>query len=250
MKAMVFAAGHGLRLRPLTDKMPKALVPVAGRPMVEYPLLLLRHYGITEIIINVHHLGEQIEAHLGDGSKLGLRIAYSKEKELLDTGGGLLQAKSFVDGGTFVVINTDVIIDLPLQAAIDQHRKCGATATLVLRPDAQADRYGAIEISADRRIQKFLSRRSPSSSSAGPLRKLMFTGLQVLEPKVFDYMHAENSAAFGTTKVTYPRMLAQGDSLYGFPFEGFWQDLGTPERIKEAETKLASGAVKLHYLKD
>jgi mannose-1-phosphate guanylyltransferase len=248
MKAMVFAAGYGTRLRPLTDQLPKALVPVAGRPMIEYPLLLLRHYGITEIVINVHHLGEKIEACLQDGKKLGLRIAYSEEKELLDTGGGLLQAKPFLQDGAFVVINTDVIIDLPLQAAIDQHRKSRAAATLVLRPDARADRYGAIEISADRRIRKFLNHQAPSRSSAGSLRKLMFTGVQVLEPKVFDYMTDEASLSFSTTKTIYPKMLTQGESLYGFHFEGFWQDLGTPERIKEAEGKLASGAVKLHYL--
>jgi len=250
MRAMVFAAGHGTRLRPLSDTTPKALVPVAGRPMIEYPLLLLRHYGITEIIVNVHHLGEQIEARLGDGARLGLRLAYSKEKELLDTGGGLLQAKSFLDGGTFVVVNTDVMIDLRLEAAIDQHRKSAATATLVLRPDAEPDRYGAIEISADRRIQKFLSHRAPSSDAAGPLRKLMFTGVQILEPKIFDYMRSENGAAFGTTKVTYPRMLTDGENLCGFLYEGFWQDLGSPERIGAAEAKLAGGAVKLHYLKD
>ena len=248
MKAMVFAAGYGTRLRPLADELPKALVPVAGRPMIEYPLLLLRHYGITEIVINVHHLGEKIEACLQDGKKLGLRIAYSEEKELLDTGGGLLQAKSFLQGGAFVVINTDVIIDLPLQAALDQHRKSRAAATLVLRPDAQADRYGVIEISADRRIRKFLNHQAPSSGAAGPLRKLMFTGVQILEPKVFDYLAAANSAAFSTTKVTYPKMLTAGESLYGFLFEGFWQDLGTPERIREAEEKLARGEAKLHYL--
>jgi mannose-1-phosphate guanylyltransferase len=248
MKAMVFAAGFGTRLRPLTDELPKALVPVAGRPMIEYPLLLLRYYGITEIVINVHHLGEKIEACLQDGKKFGLRITYSKERELLDTGGGLLQAKPFLQDGAFVVINTDVIIDLPLQAAIDQHRKSRAAATLVLRPDAQADRYGAIEISEDRRIRKFLNHQAPSSGAAGPLRKLMFTGVQILEPKVFDYMEAANSAAFSTTKVTYPRMLTEGEGLYGFLFEGFWQDLGTPERIREAEEKLARGEAKLHYL--
>ncbi|HWX76528.1 MAG TPA: sugar phosphate nucleotidyltransferase, partial [Candidatus Acidoferrales bacterium] len=92
MKAMVFAAGQGLRLGAFTTTTPKALVPVAGRPMIEYPLRLLRHYGISEIIVNLHHLGEQIQTYLGDGSKLGLRIIYSKETELLDTGGGLLKA--------------------------------------------------------------------------------------------------------------------------------------------------------------
>src|SRR3954469_4313488 len=114
MKAMVLAAGQGTRLRPLTDRVPKALVPVAGRPMIEYPLLLLKHYGIHEIVINLHHFGEQIEAYLGDGKRFGLQISYSKERQLLDTGGGLRKAKPFFKDETFLVINTDVLIDLPL----------------------------------------------------------------------------------------------------------------------------------------
>jgi mannose-1-phosphate guanylyltransferase len=249
MRAMVFAAGQGTRLRPLTDKLPKALVPVAGRPMIEYPLLLLKHYGIKEIIINLHHLGEKIAEYVQDGKKLGLQISYSKEEELLDTGGGLFKARTFLQGGTFVVINSDVIIDVRLQEALHQHQRHSATATLILRPDAQADRYGPIETSADSKIQRFLGHKAPSRGADGPLRKLMFTGVQILEPRVFDYMAGEDNSKFSTTKATYPKMLTQGERLYGFPFEGFWQDLGTPERIKETEEKLSRGEIRLHYLK-
>jgi len=248
MKAMVFAAGYGERLRPMSEKLPKALIPVAGRPMIEYPLLLLRHYGIREIIINLHHLGEKIEEYLEQGQKFGLKISYSKETELLDTGGGLLRARPFLEGSTFIVINSDVIIDLPLSDVLDRHQKHGATATLVLRLDPEADRYGPIEISTDLRIQSFLSHRAPQRGPTGALTKFMFTGVQILEPKVFEYMEMESAPRFSTTKVTYPRMLTRGEALYGFPFEGYWQDLGTAERIKEAEEKLMRGEVKLHYL--
>ena len=123
MKAMVLAAGQGTRLHPLTEHTPKALVPVAGRPMIEYSLLLLRRYGIRDIIINLHHLGDQIENYLGDGKQLGLQITYSKEPELLDTGGGLLKAKPFLQDGTFIVINTDVLIDLSLSDLLAFHEK-------------------------------------------------------------------------------------------------------------------------------
>ena len=249
MKAMVFAAGYGERLRPLTEKLPKALIPVAGRPMIEYSLLLLRHYGITEIIINVHHLGEKIQALLQDGKKLGLRITYSEEKELLDTGGGLLRVRSFLEDGTFIVINSDVIIDLPLAEVIESHQKRGAMATLVLRPDPQADLYGPIETSGNLRIQRFLGHKAPESESAGGLTKFMFTGVQILEPKVFNFMEEEDSPKFSITKATYPRVLACGERLYGFPFNGYWQDLGTSERIKEVEEKLKRREVRLHYLK-
>ena len=248
MKAMVFAAGHGQRLRPLTHQLPKAMVPVAGRPMIEYPLFLLRHYGITEVIVNLHHLGEKVENYLGDGKKLGLEITYSWEKELLDTGGGLLKAKTILAGGTFVVINCDVMIDLDLKKLIEQHREKKAAATLALRPDALADRYGPIETSSDHRIQRFLRYEAPGLSSAGPLTKYMFTGIQVLEPRIFAYLEAEGAERFGTTTATYPRMLERGEPLYGFPFHGYWQDLGTPERIREAEKRMANGEVRLDYL--
>jgi NDP-sugar pyrophosphorylase family protein len=248
MKAMVFAAGQGLRLGALTTTTPKALIPVAGRPMIEYPLRLLRHYGISEIIVNLHHLGEQIETYLGDGSKLGLRISYSKEAELLDTGGGLLKAKPFLQDGTFIVINTDVLIDLPLDEVIDFHNKSKTATTLVLRPDELADQYGSIEIDADGKIYRFLHAQRPEPQPVSGT-KLMFTGVQILEPCIFDYMNMEKGLQkFGTTKHTYPRMLLEGEKLCGFYFDGFWQDVGTVDRIREAEETLAQGKAKLHYL--
>jgi NDP-sugar pyrophosphorylase family protein len=248
MKAMVFAAGEGQRLRPITEKTPKPLVPVAGRPMIEYPLLLLRHYGIDEIIINLHHLGDQVESYLGTGARLGLKIYYSREAELLDTGGGLLKARPFLQDGTFIVINTDVLIDLPLPEALAFHKQSAASATLVLRPDADADRYGSMDIAPDGRIWRFLNARMPDASIAS-LRKLMFTGVQILEPAVFQHMPAPGEAEkFSTTKDIYPRMLAQKERLYGFEFKGFWQDLGTLERIADAERSLSLRQAKLHYL--
>ncbi len=245
MKAMVLAAGYGRRLRPMTESLPKALIPVWGRPMIEYPLLLLGHSGITEVIINLHHLGSKIEEILGNGAKLGLKIRYLKEEELFDTGGGLFRAKHLLEGDTFLVINSDVLIDLPLNDLVAYHRQNKATATLVLREDEMAEQYGLIETSSDGRIRRFLGQPSPHPST-GPLNRLMFTGVQVLEPKIFDFMNGETP--FSLTRVTYPKMLLHGEPLYGLNFRGYWQDLGTPERLEEAEGKLVRGEVKLHYI--
>jgi NDP-sugar pyrophosphorylase family protein len=245
---MVLAAGQGTRLRPTTDTMPKALVPVAGRPMIEYALLLLRFYGITDIIINLHHFGEQIVNRLGDGTSVGLKIVYSREPQLLDTGGGLLKAKSFLQDGAFIVINTDVLIDLNLAKLIEFHARTKAAATLVLRADERADEYGSMDIDSTGRLCRFLDSRAPIAPE-GPTRKVMFTGVQVLVPKVFDHMaDAAQSPRFSTTKHTYPRMLQAGERLFGYQFDGFWQDLGTPERIRDVEEKLRSGRANLHYL--
>ena len=248
MKAMVLAAGQGTRLRPITDSKPKALVPVAGRPMIEYALLLLRHYGIREIIINLHHFGEQIESLLGDGKRHGLELSYSRETELLETGGGLLKAKAFLQDGSFIVINTDALIDLNLADVIAFHKSKNATATLVLRPDVNADQYGSMDIDVHGRISRFLQTSAPIRPT-GSIRTLMFSGVQLLEPIVFDFMGAAQTARkFSTTRETYPKMLSAGEALYGFCFEGFWQDLGTIERIRQAEESLASGHARLHYL--
>ena len=124
-------------------------------------MLLLRHYGIRDIVINLHHFGAQIENQLGDGQRFDVNISYSHEAELLDTGGGLLKAKAFLQDGTFIVINTDALIDVDLAAVLNDHRKNNAAATLVLRPDADADRYGSMDIDADGRICRFLEHRSP-----------------------------------------------------------------------------------------
>jgi len=245
MKAMVLAAGQGLRLGPLTDTTPKALVPVAGRPMIEYPLRLLRHYGISEIIVNLHHLGEQIEAYLGDGAALGLNIIYSKEPELLDTGGGLLKAKPFLQDGTFIVINTDVLIDLQLAELVAFHEKNKATATLVLRPDELADQYGSMEVDSESRVCRFLETRLPTLTP-GASEKLMFTGVQILEPRIFDFMTSQGR--FSITRTTYPKMLTEGERINGFVHHGFWSDLGTNDRIANAELALGTRGLKLHFL--
>ena len=244
MKAMLFAAGLGTRLRPLTDTLPKCLVPVNDRPMIDYPLMLLRHYGIREIVVNVHHHADRVEEYLGDGSRFGVDIAYSREPVLLDTGGGLLGAKRFLDQDTFVVINSDVLIDLPLDRVLRSHRERAATATLVLRKDVMADAYGAIWTDAEGRIRKFLHHEAPGDNRR-TLTKYMFTGVHVVEPRIFRYM--EGPEPFSITRSTYPRMLVAAECLHGFPFYGEWQDMGTPERLRATDRKLREGHLSLHF---
>src|SRR5438552_8545786 len=152
MKAMVLAAGLGTRLRPLTDTLPKPLLPVAGRPLLEWNLLILKRHGITEVIINLHHLGEQIVRALRDGARLGLRLAYSHEPTLQGTGGGIKQATPFLKDGPFLVLNGDTLSDCDLTALIAAHRVSGALATLAVRDDPEAASWVPVTLDVRGRI--------------------------------------------------------------------------------------------------
>jgi NDP-sugar pyrophosphorylase family protein len=241
MRAMVLAAGLGTRLRPLTDDRPKALVEVAGRPLIAYNLELLRRFGVTDVVINLHYHGEALRNALGDGSAFGLRIDYSPEDPLLDTGGGIKHAEAWLAGDDFLVMNGDTIIDLPLDRLIASHRRRRAAATLVLRNDPEQERYGVIEIDDEQRIRRFLGQ---PSAVAEPVTPFMFAGVHVVSQEVFGFMPA--GGAFSITRETYPAMLAAGAALYGFPFDGFWRVIDTPADRGRAATDLA--AAPLAYL--
>ncbi|MCC6847984.1 MAG: NDP-sugar synthase [Deltaproteobacteria bacterium] len=234
MKAMVLAAGLGTRLRPLTNDRPKALVEVGGRPLITYPLALLRRYGITEVVVNLHWHAEALRNALGDGSRLGLSIVYSEEDPLLDTGGGIKRAAPLLGAGDFVVMNSDTILDLPLDRVIARHRARAADATLVLRHDPEQARYGEIEIDALGRVRRWLGlpARAPL-----PLTPYMFAGVHVLSRRVFDFMPADD--IFSITRQTYPAMLAADAALQGFPFDGFWRVIDTPADRERAARDLA-----------
>jgi len=179
---MVLAAGRGTRLRPLTDTTPKPLVPVAGRPFLEHILEFLRAGGIREVVLNLHHLGRRIEEHLGDGARFGLRVRYSWENPILDTGGGIKRAEPLLAGEPFLVLNGDSLLELRLAEVAECHRERRAIATMVVRPDPDAERYGLVELDADDRVRR-VSGQPPGAP--GPLRPFMFPGLHVFEPTIF-----------------------------------------------------------------
>jgi len=240
---MVLAAGLGTRLRPLTEEVPKALLPVAGRPLIHYPLLLLKRYGITEIVINLHHHGNKIVEALGDGGAMGLRLHYSPEPTILGTGGGIKQARQLLGGGTFLVMNSDILIDLNLDKVVEFHHRRKSTVSMVVRSDPEAARYGAIELDAQDRIRTIVGR---GGHAAGALRQFMFTGVHILEPSVFDAIPGQG---FSSITDVYIAMLQRSEKLFGYVMRGAWMDLGTPERYQEANRLLEAGRLKLPYLK-
>jgi len=237
MRAMVLAAGKGTRLRPLTDTVPKPLVEVAGRPMVAYPLEVLRQAGIEEVVINLHHLGGQIRTALGDGQAYGLRIIYSEEDPILDTGGAIAAAREYLAGDTFVVLNADTFIDVRLQEVIEFHRRHDALATMVVRADPDATRKDDIRIDADGRMRRILGHSHPASSAASALPRLFYAGIQVFAPRVFDFLPA---GVYSITRDVYPRLLAADEPLYGYLHTGYWRILDTPGDLAAGRREIAA----------
>jgi NDP-sugar pyrophosphorylase family protein len=144
----------GERLRPLSNETPKPMLPLGGRPLIHYPLAMLKRAGITEVAINVHHLAGKIQEGLGNGSRLGMSITYAPEPVLLGTGGPLNGLREYLCGDTFVIANSDGILDLDLAAMVAVHRQRAALATIALYKPANLDYYSLIEIDADERIRR------------------------------------------------------------------------------------------------
>jgi NDP-sugar pyrophosphorylase family protein len=239
MKAMVLAAGVGSRLRPLTDGIPKALLDVGGTPMIEHVIRRLKAAGVTELIVNLNHLGDRIVEFLASKDHFGLRVAFTREAELLDTGGGLKNAAWFFDDGQpFFLHNVDVLSDIDLGGLLRHHQGLGALATLAVQR-----RPGARQLLFDR-DGRLCGRESREGVewAKGPVsdvERFGFTGIQALSPAVFPKM--TERGAFPITHM-YLRLAGQGERIVAYRADGsYWQDIGSPEKL-EAARRRAAGA--------
>lgn len=226
-KTMVFAAGRGERLRPLTDKTPKALLPIGDRSVIEYGLFFLKRHGIEEVVINTHHNGHQIPPKLEPSSRYGLKINYSVEPELMGTGGGLKKTEShFKSEKAFVTINSDILIDVDLSEVIACHERWNATATMVLKGLSPKDVFTPIQM------------RDHSVTSIGISGAHFFTGLMILSPEIFEVLPAGQKSCLVTDGVK--KLIAQGKMITGFIHNGYWRDIGTPQSYEAAQQEWAA----------
>ena len=242
MKAMILAAGLGTRLRPLTDTIPKPLLPVGGTPLILWNLLLLRNSGICEVIINLHYLGHLIEEAIGDGSRWDMQVRYSREHTLLGTGGGLNAAKWFFEDQSFLVINGDTLIKLDVKALIEFHRNHGGVATLVLRDDPHAAQWGTVESDSQDRILRINRRGLSYAVSNGPSIERMFAGVHILHPAILQ--GAPTDTPFSIID-SYTKELARGSRMFGMVHAGYWSDIGTVERYAHAQADADAGLISL-----
>jgi NDP-sugar pyrophosphorylase family protein len=233
-RAMVLAAGRGTRLAPLTDRLPKPLLPVGGRPLLVHILEFLRAGGIDQVVINLHHLGHLIEQEIGDGRRFGLRVRYSWEPQILDTGGGIKRAEPLLGGEPFVVANGDSLLELPLREVLEYHQDRAGIITMVVRPSPDAARLGLIELDAEDRVRRVAGR--PEGPLDVPLREFMFPGLHVFEPRALGWM--DPGVAFGVIRETYPRLLRAGEPVHGFVTRARWLNIDTPAGLAAADDAL------------
>lgn len=227
MKAMILAAGRGERMRPLTDHCPKPLLQAGGKPLIEWHLDALKCAGIQDIVINHAHLGQQIEDYFQDGTRLGVHIQYSAETVALETAGGIRQALPFLGDQPFLVINGDVACDWSFQKALALATAWppGLLAHLVLVPNPAHNPGGDFALHGNQ------VRLSTDQSPA-----FTFSGMGVYHPSLFDPVEA------GTVAKLAPllREAMAAGKVQGELFEGFWMDIGTPERLEELDNRLNS----------
>lgn len=231
MKAMILAAGRGERMRPLTDRCPKPLLPAGGKPLIVWHIERLRDAGITELVINHAHLGAQIESALGDGQTFGVRIAYSPEIEALETAGGIRQALPLLAPAPFAVVNGDIFCDFDLrtlhQAANDLVRR-GDLAYLLMVPNPAHHPAGDFHL-ADRRV-----------TAAGEPR-FTFSGIGVYHADLFEPIRPGDKAPLAPLLRDAMARGRVGGELHS----GLWMDIGTPQRLAELDARVHSAAETL-----
>jgi NDP-sugar pyrophosphorylase family protein len=227
MKGMILAAGEGKRLRPLTDYLPKPMLPLAGQPLLEHVIKHLRDCGVTDLAINLHHLPAAVMDYFGDGSHWGVNLCYSVEERLLGSAGGVKRLESFFDD-TFLVYYGDVYTVADLRPMIALHRGSDVLATMGLYRVPDPWNRGIVELDDAQVIVRFMEK---------PLREQVFSdlanaGIYVLEPDVLERIPAGQVWDFGHD--VFPAMLAEGIQVAGYVIEDTLLDIGLPEKYEQA----------------
>jgi mannose-1-phosphate guanylyltransferase len=258
MKALVLSAGYGERLRPLTNSIPKPLVEISGRPLIHYPLRLLRHAGIHDVAINVHYLADRIEAALGRGDALGLSITYSPEPVLLGTGGPLLSLREYFGKEPFVVLNCDTIMDLDLAAMIAAHCERGALVTMALRETGSPEAYSAIEVDKSgqiRRMRLLVDRVAgrfddyPAALApeiAAGVNPFMYCGATVCEPAVLE--HLPPAPPFSLTSDLLAPLVAQRLPVFAHIHRGYFRTVDDLKAYEQLRAEFALSPPPLPYI--
>ncbi len=236
MQALILAGGEGTRLRPLTSTIPKPVIPVVNRPFIAYMLEWLRGHGVDDVVLACGFMAGGVQAVLGDGGDLGMRLRYLHEPHPLGTGGALKFAAGQLQE-RFYMLNGDVLTDIDLTAQLEQHERTGARATLALIAVADPSAYGLVDVGADGAVQEFLEK--PGVEPRGV--NLVNAGAYILERDVLEAI-APAPANVSIERDVFPMLVGHG--LYGREAHGYWLDIGTPERYLQASFDILEGRLE------
>src|ERR1051326_1736978 len=237
MRAMILAAGVGSRLDPLTRNVPKPLVPILNRPVMEYLIELLKKHSFDEIMVNLHYLGDQIEQYFGDGSKWGVNIHWSREDRLWGDAGSVKRVEDFFKDDTFIVIGGGDLTDMGLPRLVRTHKEKRALSTIALSLVDDPSEYGIVLMNEDSRITRFLEK---------PKGEVIFsntanTGVYIFQPEIFDLIPRGVFYLFG--KQVFPLLLEQHRPLYGHLTAAYWKDVGNLKVYQQTHKDVLEGRV-------
>lgn len=251
MKAMILAAGKGTRVRPITYTIPKPMIPILQKPVMEFLLELLRKHGFDQIMVNVSHLAYEIENYFRDGQRFGVEIAYSFEGYIEDgelvgkalgSAGGMKRIQDFSPffDDTFVVLCGDALIDLDLTKAVEWHRQKGSIATIIMRsvPREEVSSYGVVVTDDDGRIKAFQEKPSVEEALSTDIN----TGIYIFEPEVLNYVPSGTEFDIGGD--LFPKLVEMGAPFYGVSMDFEWVDIGKVPDYWQAIRDVLSGKVK------
>ena len=225
-KALILAGGEGVKMRPFTYELPKTMLPVKGRPILEHIIELLREYDIRSLHICIGHLGRRIVDHFGDGSKFGVKISYIEEKRRLGTGGSLRLALPQLGADPFLLLWSDVLIDIDLGDFIDFHLENLPIMSVALTSVPDPTEYGSVKLHGDR-VVEFVEK--PKLTNA--VSHLVTAGVHIVDPKIYDFLPPKMFSAL--EKDVIPKLI-RANKVRGYLFEGQWFDVGTPEIYQRA----------------
>ena len=247
MQAVIIAGGKGTRLRPLTYGCPKPMLPLVDRPFLEWMINRCREANVCDILLNVQYQARQVIDYFGDGDRFGVTIRYIEESTPLDTAGAIKLAEPYFTGESLIVFNADILTNLDLAALIKFHKDTQADATLTLTRVSDITPFGLVEINAQNQVQAF--REKPNAEQAVEFLAqgidTINAGTYVLEPKIFDVYPSGEPLSF--ERKVFPNVLERGLKMMGFVSDGYWMDMGTPEKYYQAQVNVLEGKVAYDF---
>ncbi len=243
LQAVLLVGGLGTRLRPLTNDRPKSIVPVVNRPVLEHTINYLKRFGINDIIITLNYLPEVIEEYFGDGSEFGIRLTYFMEEEPRGTAGAVKNAESYLEK-TFFVLNGDVFTDMDLNNMLAFHRKKKAETTIALTWVENPSAFGVVETDAKNRVIRFIEKPSPGTETTNWIN----AGTYILEHDVLNSIPPNVHHMFENG--LFPHLVNTGKPVYGYPYKGYWLDMGNPAHYYTINMDMMSQKLNLLTIKN